>query len=112
MKLETSREEGALIIDLRGRIDGSNFQAFEESLKAEISAGDKAVLMDCEDLGYISSAGRRAILVTAKALWARDGKLALCALSPGLREIMTVVGLDKIIPMHASRAEMLASLAD
>ena len=110
MKLETNREDGALIVDLEGRIDGGNFHAFEESLKAEISAGDKAVFMDCEDLGYISSAGLRAILLTAKALWARNGKFALCALSPGVREIMTVAGFDKIIPMHASRADMLASL--
>ena len=110
MKLNTSRERGVLIIDVAGRIDGNNARAFDASLEGVISADDRSVLVDCKDLSYISSAGLRSILIVAKALWARDGKFALCALSSPIADIMTTVGFEKIIPIHASRADMLASL--
>ncbi len=110
MNLDTSREDEVLTVNLKGRIDGNNHHVFEASLQQEITDADKVVLLDCEDLSYINSAGLRAILKAAKVLWERDGKLALCALSPLVEDVITIAGFHKIIPIHDSRDDLLASL--
>ena len=56
----------------------------KKAIRTKIEDGDRAVIMDFENLSYISSAGLRAVLMTAKNLWKRDAKFrALLALGPG-----------------------------
>ena len=68
--------------------------------------------MDFEKLVYISSAGLRAILLTPSPLATGNAKLALCSLSDQIREVFEISGFDKIITIHPSKAEALASLHD
>ena len=57
MDVMTERQEGVLTAQVGGRIDGSNVAQFEEAIRTAIDESDRAVLIDCENLGYISSAG-------------------------------------------------------
>ena len=86
-----------------GRIDGANAREFQTALDAAIDDNECAVVLDMERLSYISSAGLRVILLTAKALQGRNRKFAICALSESIREVFEISGFDKIIPIHASR---------
>ena len=82
MDLTTERRDGVLCARVAGRIDGANAAAFEQAIRAEIEDGDRAVILDFGNLVYISSAGLRAILMTAKSLLGRGAKFALHSL-PG-----------------------------
>ena len=110
MDIRTERTGGALIAKAEGRIDGVNARDFEEALKAAISGNDNAVVMDLEGLSYISSAGLRVILLIAKTLRKRGAEFMLCSLSDPIREVFEISGFDKIIPVHASRADALARI--
>ena len=109
MDVTTERQEGVLTAQVGGRIDGSNVAQFEEAIRTAIDESDRAVLIDCENLGYISSAGLRAVLMTAKTLSSRNAKFALCAMSDPIREVFQISGFDKIVAIHPSKAEALAS---
>ena len=111
MELKTERKDGALIAWANERIDGANVLEFEEAVRSSIADDDRMVVMDFEQLTYISSAGLRAVLLTAKTLWDRDAKFALCSVSPAIREIFEISGFDKIIAIHASQEDALAALA-
>ncbi len=106
MELTTERQDGVLSVRVSGRIDGSNAREFEEA----IEESDRAVIMDFEELSYISSAGLRAVLLTAKTLRNQGAKFVLCSLSDPIQEIFEMSGFDKIIAIHPSRVEVLASL--
>ena len=110
MDVAAERQDDVLSVLVSGRIDGSNAAAFEETIRAAIAESDRAVIMDFEKLSYISSAGLRVLLTIAKNLSGRDAKLALCAMSDQIREVFETSGFDKIIPVHPSKAEALASL--
>ena len=112
MDVSTERQDGVLSFRVSGRIDGSNAVEFEEAIRAATEESDRAVIMDFEALLYISSAGLRAILLTAKSLWNRDARFALCSLSGQIREVFEISGFDKIIAIHPSRVEALTSLRD
>ena len=50
--------------------------------------------------------------MTAKFLGEWNAKFALCSLADEIREIFEISGFDKIIAIHSSKAEALASLHD
>ena len=110
MDIKTERSNGTLIAKAEGRIDGVNARDFEEAMQAAIGSDDNAVIIDLEGLSYISSAGLRVILLIAKTLRKRNAELILCSLSDPIREVFEISGFDKIIPVHASREEALATL--
>ena len=112
MDVTTKRQDGVLSAQVGGRIDGTNASEFEEAIRTAIEESDRAVIVDFEKLVYISSAGLRAILLTAKSLDNRNAKFALCSLSDQIREVFETSGFDKIIAIHSSKAEALASLHD
>ena len=103
-----SETHGHLVVARpEGRLDGLTSAGFQGDL-LEIIARDTNVVVDCSAVSYVSSAGLRTFLVAAKAAQAKGFKLSLCALSDGVREIFTVSGFEKIIPVHDSLAQALS----
>ena len=110
MAIQAEREGDTLVAKAEGRIDGTNAREFQDDLDSVIEEGDRAVILNFEDLMYISSAGIRVVLMTAKTLQRREARFALCSLSEPVREIFEVSGFDKIIPIHASQADAISAL--
>lgn len=110
MELQSARESNVLIVDVAGRIDGVNAGDFESSLRETINEDDKAVVLNLEGLSYISSAGLRSILITAKNLGRRQSKFALCQVPSNIMEIIKIAGFNKIITVHDSRDEATSAL--
>ena len=110
MGMRTDRQDDVLSIRVVGRIDGSNAIAFQEAIRTAVKDRDRAMIMDCAELSYVSSSGLRAVLMIAKTLSNRDMRFALCALSDHVLDIFEKSGFDKIIAIHLSKAEALISL--
>ena len=110
MKVTCERRDGVLWFYVSGRITILNATQFEETVADAIEDGDRAVIIDLEKLVYISSAGLYAVLRVAKSLWQRDAAFALCALSDPVHLVFERVGFTKILAIHSTRAEALASL--
>lgn len=109
MELREDSEGGAAVLAPVGRIDSSNAKAFEEALMARLSSVEGGVLLDLADLQYISSAGLRVVLLAAKQQKQQGRKFALCAPSPEILEVFEVSGFSKIIDIHPTKADALAS---
>ncbi len=109
MEVRTTREEGALIAEVDGRIDGVTAREFEDTMKSAISAERAAVIIDLEGVSYISSAGLRAFLLIAKNLGKRDVKFSLCSLAEPIQEVFDIAGFNRIIKIHSTRVEALTT---
>ncbi len=112
MEITTERNGETLIARADGRVDGANARDFQNTLEAEIDEGDRLVLLDLEQLTYISSAGLRVILLVAKALRRQGASFAVCSLSDTIGEVFEVSGFDKIIPIHSSPDDALAAFSN
>ncbi len=112
MGVTTERQGDTLIARTDGRVDGSNAREFQSALEDAINPDERAVVLDMKELSYISSAGLRVILLTAKNLRSQNAKFAVCSLSGPIREVFEISGFDKIISIHASEAEAMASFED
>jgi anti-anti-sigma factor len=112
MGVTTERQGDTLIAKTDGRIDGTNAREFQTELDAAIDDSERAVILNMEELSYISSAGLRVILLTAKNMRNQNARFAVCSLSDPIREVFEISGFDKIISIHASQAEALAAFND
>ena len=110
MDVVTERRKDILSVQVNGRVDGSNASEFEQAIRSAMDKSDRGVMLDFEQLVYISSAGLRAVLLIAKTLRSRDAKFALCSLSEQIRGVFEISGFDKIISIYPSRAEALSFL--
>lgn len=111
MEIKAERTDGIVIARADGRIDSANSREFHSGLEAVVSASDVALVLDFENVAYISSAGMRVILITAKSLQQSGVKLALCSMNGSIREVFTISGFDKIIEIHTSQAEALSAVS-
>ena len=109
MEVTATRDGGALICKLTGRLDASSSPKVDQEMQKLLEADDKLLLCDLSDLEYISSAGLRVMLMRAKEMGARKGKLGLYGLRAEVRQVFEIAGFAKIIPLYASKEEALGS---
>ncbi len=102
-QIKWSRRKGILIAMPVGRIDGSNHIAFQNNLEFGIEPEEKALILDCAQLGFISSAGLRICLIIAKQFSQPGKAFGICNLSDSIHDIVTVSGFDKILSIYKSR---------
>ena len=87
-------DNGILYVDLAGRIDASNAQDVENGISALVEANPgNALVLDADDLEYISSAGLRVVLKLRKAF----PKLAIINVSSAVYEIFEMTGFTEMV---------------
>ena len=110
LSVRTERDEKAVIVCPLGRVDGSNVQILESAIQEQLAAGEKMLVFDFEELNYISSAGLRVLLVTARRMQAEGGKTLFCGLAEHIAQIFEISGFNTILTICKNRSEALATL--
>jgi anti-sigma B factor antagonist len=78
-------------------MDSNTSQGFEDKLFQAISDGSKKIIVDFENLDYISSAGLRLVIKANRALLRVDGRLILCTMQNYIREIFKTTRIDNFV---------------
>ncbi len=109
LDLQDEYEDGVLILNPTGRIDGANAKAYEEALLDQISAGHTKILVNCEAVSYISSAGLRVLLMASRRAGESAGQLVLCAVKDHVHDVFRYSGFAEIVPIYNDRTAALES---
>jgi stage II sporulation protein AA (anti-sigma F factor antagonist) len=110
LEVQTRKEENAVVVALGGRLDAVTSPDFEKRMRELIDGGNAALVVDFERLDYISSAGLRALLVIAKTLKAKDGRLRFANVKGGVHAVFDMSGFASMFPLDDSVAAALAAL--
>ncbi|WP_321404748.1 STAS domain-containing protein [Maridesulfovibrio sp.] len=103
------KNDGVITFQLKGRLDSNTSNDFEEKLLNSIQGGESKIILDFENLEYISSAGLRVLLKAARELKGGDGKLLLCSLKDYIREVFDLSGFVSFLPIYDSMDECLGA---
>ena len=112
LTMQGRREAGTLVVELAGRVDGTNALDFQDALEGALGEDVTALVLDLEGLSYISSAGLRVMLFASKKLEEREGKFAACSLSDSVTEVFQISGFDRIIAVFPTRPEAVSALSE
>jgi len=105
MNIHTHERGPVTILELEGRLDGSQ-AASVENVFSELAGQDrKQFVFDFSGLQYISSAGLRVILMAAKKLRALQGRMICAGLNEQVRDIFEMSGFLTILETADSRDE-------
>lgn len=108
----TIEQQGDIaIVRPSGRLDFAASAGFQDNLVAALAGAGtppKHLVIDASALEYVSSAGLRAFLVGARGAKAASIRIAICALTPTVREVFQVSGFDRLIPVVDSLSEALS----
>ena len=111
MAIRSTRDDGVLLLFPEGRVDSIEAPGFQDDLRSAVSDDDKAVVIDMENLTYISSAGLRTILETIRQVEKQGGKLAICALSDYVQDVFRISGFDRVVSIYATQEDAVAAVA-
>ena len=110
MDIEVGVEGSALVAYVRGRIDTVSAPAFEKGLAEALDRKEKWLVFDLSGLEYISSAGLRVFLTTAKTLKAKGGNIRLAATQGSVKKVFQVSGFLTLFQHFETRDAALDGL--
>ncbi len=109
MELSTSEQKNVTVVAVSGRVDSATAPELEGSLKKLVETEKTQLVLDLQNVEYMSSAGLRAIVSTLKAVKRVNGDLRLSSPSSRVEEVLRLAGLTSIFSIYPTRDEALAS---
>jgi anti-sigma B factor antagonist len=90
--------DGVTKVNLAGRFDILGAQ--EIDLPFSVVCGSrKLVIVDLEQVSFLASMGIRTIVMGAKAITSKGGRIALLKPTSGVEEVLTSTAIDTLIPV-------------
>ena len=110
MKITQNLENDIVNVKVAGRLDASTSIEAQKDLESVLEAESTRLLIDLSELEYISSAGLRVLLVVAKKMQQKGGKIVLSTLTPNVKEVFEISGFSSIFKIFDSVEESQAFL--
>jgi len=98
------------IVTMVERFDAYSAKDVQTALEKVIDDGSVKLVCDFSQTDYISSAGLRVLLATAKRLKREGGAIALCCMKPYVREVFETAGFTQLFQIFNSEEEAADSL--
>ena len=110
MKISQENTNGIEVLRVKGNLDSNTAQEFETRIYETLENGQRKLILNLEELEYISSAGIRVILKTAKDLKRVDGNIILCALQDYVKEVFDIAGFDGFLNIEANLSDAMGKI--
>ena len=109
MEISVTESGDVRILSFQGNLDTNTSLQAESEINSLIDAGAQKLLVNFEKLDYISSAGLRILLATAKKLKASEGDLKICGLNETVQEVFDISGFATILSVTKTEDEALGA---
>jgi len=110
MKLVEGVSEDVTIIEAYGRLDSTTAKEFGERLLSLVHEGRRSIVVDLQNIAYISSAGFRALLIANRATAEKQGGLALCGVIGEVKRLFEIGAFIDEFLICPSQAEGVGKL--
>ncbi|MDQ3013116.1 MAG: STAS domain-containing protein [Acidobacteriota bacterium] len=109
--IQTAQEDGLSIITLEGFVDAHTAPQFENTIQSEIEAGRNRIIVNCEKLSYISSAGLGVFMSFIEEIREIGGDIKICGLVPKVKHTFDILGFQDIFEMLDDQSAAKQSFA-
>jgi anti-sigma B factor antagonist len=110
LKITLKEINDVVIIGLNGTLDTNTSPEAEVEIIKSLEQGTKKMLINLENTRYVSSAGLRIFLGTAKRMQTNSGRVILCHPNEIVKDILHVSGFNTIIDVKATQEEALKEI--
>ena len=99
MTMNNQQDGTNLTIAIEGRIDTQTAPQLEENIKNSID-GVTSLVLDFTQVGYISSAGLRAVLAAQNWMDAKGGSMVIRGAAKNIVGVFKVTGFDTFLTLE------------
>lgn len=96
LRTNICRVDGIIVLDIEGRLDTANARDFNNAILPLLEEKKPNVIINCEQMSYISSSGLRCFLILQKSVTKNGGFLAIEAMQPEIKHIFEITGCVSI----------------
>lgn len=114
MELSEQRFADVRVASVSGRVDHSAAEAFRDLLwpaLQDCGEGQTQLVLDLSGLDYISSAGLRVLMLAAREVKPRNGRVVVSSLQPVVREIFEISRFNLLFRVFPDVPAALAELS-
>ena len=109
MQISSETADNITIVRFEGNLDTNTSVAGQEFLNKAIDDGAAKIVVSFEKVDFVSSAGLRVLLATAKRLGGTGGSLRVCSLNETVAEVFEISGFSTILNVFPSETEALSA---
>jgi len=91
---------GIGLIKLNGRLDIIGTGEIETKLTGCCAGDNIKGIIDLSEVNFLASIGIRLLMINAKSIAARGGKIGLLSPSPEVKSVLEITGIPAIIPIY------------
>jgi anti-anti-sigma factor len=91
-----TEDNGMKEIILKGRIDSVSSKDLEFPFKELTGSGERKIIVNFEEVGYVSSAGLRVFLIYQKELKKVNGELIMYKMNDNILNVFKMSGFDRL----------------
>jgi anti-sigma B factor antagonist len=97
------------VLNLRGSLDAHTFLGFQKELESALRSGDLRIVLDCDGLDYMSSAGLGVLKKYVHDFRERGGDLRIARVPEKIDNIIKLLGFSKVFKIFAKLDEAVSS---
>ena len=98
IQIEESTEDGKEVYKIKGRIDNQTAPELQAKLDESFKLGENNLILDFDEVDYLSSAGLRTILYTQKRIKSIAGaSMTIVNVTPSVMEIFEMTGFTDFL---------------
>lgn len=110
MNITEKLEGNILVLSLDGRLDIMSCDLLQKKFDEIIDVQKQFnILVECEKLAFISSAGLRLFMIALKRLNKVQGKMAFCSFNLNNRKIFDITGYSKFFSIYDTYQEAVSA---
>jgi anti-sigma B factor antagonist len=94
-------ENGISLIKLGGKLDIIGTGEIETKFTVYCTGEKARVVVDLSEVDFLASIGIRLLVLTAKSIAGRGGKMALLNPIPEVQQVLEITGIPAIIPVYS-----------
>ncbi|HSF14777.1 MAG TPA: STAS domain-containing protein [Vicinamibacteria bacterium] len=107
MNITTNVVESVALVHLEGNLDTNTADLAEQTLNELIDSGTTKILVNLARVAFVSSAGLRVLLATAKRLRRTDGDLRISNLNEMVNQVFEISGFTAILSVFPTEEAAL-----
>lgn len=99
MTINCKREDARITLEVEGRVDTNTSPELQKKILEAFQSANELIL-DFEQVPYISSAGLRALLIGQKTAASKRATMTMINVSPAVMKVLESVGFSKILKIQ------------
>ena len=100
MYFDVKEENGGMTAIIRGRLDTPASVKAQQEIVPLLDNADKEIILNCEELEYISSSGLRLFLTIRKESAAKGGKVVIEHINDEIKKVFMMTGFFNLFEIR------------